>query len=167
MRDLAMHTTLRLPAALVLAIATVVVGAGSAVASASIPFAALFSGSAAFTSPTTTAFSGSGIATEMGAIVDAGTVQITGSDDPSCAGGIPNVHVEVLTAANGDRLRISSNDVACPVGPGQYHGTGTWVVIGGTGRFTSATGSGTFRGVSDFVAGTFSITLTGTIALAQ
>ena len=159
-----MRTHLRLPVALLAGAATVLLGASSVLASADgVPFHATFSGSAAITGPYSTAFAGTGQATHLGSITNDGRVQITGGDD-SCPGGIANTHVEVLTAANGDTLTITSLDVACPAGPGKYHGMGHWTVTGGSGRFSDATGSGSFVGSSDFVAGTFSITLAGTIS---
>jgi hypothetical protein len=130
-----------------------------------LPFNATFSGAAAFTSQTTTSFTGAGNAINMGQIVTIGHALITGSDNTNCAGGIANTNFETLTAANGDTLTISSADVACPTGPGQYHGTGHWVVTGGTGRFSDASGVGSFDGNSDFGAGTFAINLTGTVVL--
>lgn len=136
--------------------------APAAAATQPIGFMASFSGSASITSPTTTEFSGNGTATHMGRITTSGHVNITGSDS-SCPGGVANLHVEVLTAANGDTLTIASNDVACPQGPGRYHGTGQWTVTAGTGRFQGASGSGVFAGTSDFNAGTFAITLTGSV----
>jgi hypothetical protein len=156
---------LHLAAVTFLALATPGLGAASASAASSpIPFTASFSGSAAITSPTTTSFSGTGTATQMGRIASQGHVDITGSD-PSCPGGVANVNTETLTAANGDRLTITSQDVACPTGPGEYHGTGHWTVTSGTGRFSNATGQGSYDGTADFNAGTFVINLTGAIAL--
>jgi hypothetical protein len=128
-----------------------------------IPFAGSFSGTAAFTGPTTVAFSGMGIATGLGSSANDGHVVITGPDS-SCPGGIANVNVETFTAANGDSLTISSDDVACPISPLVLHGTGQWVVTAGTGRFSGATGQGHIDGYSDFNQNTFSFQLTGTIS---
>jgi hypothetical protein len=52
----------------------------------------------------------------------------------------------LLTAANGDQLALLMNGVSCDTGAtsgitGISHDT--WVVTGGTGRFSGATGSGT------------------------
>ena len=124
---------LRASAATVLALGTLCLCANSASAGNSVPFTARFSGSAELTSQTTTSFAGAGIATQMGTVSTEGHADLTGSDS-SCPGGVANVNVETLTAANGDKLTITSQDVACPTGPGQYHGTGHWTVTGGTGR---------------------------------
>jgi hypothetical protein len=138
-------------------------GATSAVAAAShVPFAAVFSGSATSTGPATSAFAGTGIALWLGRITTSGSAQATGIGG-SCS-GIANVNTETLTAANGDSLTIVSHDVACPIGPGQYHGTGHWNVVGGTGRLARATGGGSLDGYSDFIAGTFAVALIGSIA---
>ena len=100
----------------------------------------------------------------MGRIVTVGHALVTGFDNTNCAGGVANTNVETLTAANGDTLTITSADVACPTGPGEYHGTGHWVVTGGTGRFSDARGDGSLDGISDFGAGTFVVCLTGAVA---
>jgi hypothetical protein len=128
------------------------------------PFKAKLSGSMAMTSQTTVSFVGSGTATSMGHITNVGNVAFTGSDS-NCPGSITNVNTETLTDNHGDTLTIASLDVACPIGPGQVHGTGHWTVTGGTGRFSGTTGQGSADGIGDFNAGTFTMTLTGTLAL--
>lgn len=152
-------------AAILVAVGTLLAPDAASAQTHPLPFSATFSGAAAFTSQTTTSFTGAGNATHMGQIVTMGYALITGSDNTGCAGGIANTNVETLTAANGDALTITSVDVACPTGPGQYHGTGHWVVTAGTGRFSDARGDGSFDGNSDFGAGTFAIRLTGTVVL--
>ena len=139
--------------------------ATSASAAGGPAFKATFSGTAVFTDQTTVAFNGSGKATAMGRITNDGIVDVLGPDD-SCSGGVASVNTEVLTSIDGDTLTISSQDVACPIAPGQYHGTGRWSVIAGTGRFAGATGEGFLDGYSDFNVGTFSITLTGIVTRA-
>jgi hypothetical protein len=136
-----------------------------AAAADQVPFRSTYSGAAVFTSQTTVSLIGRGQATYLGRSSNSGLVVIAGSDS-SCPGGVANTNTETFTAANGDTLEIVSTDVACPI-PGatlRFHGTGTWVVIGGSGRFTGASGSGTLDGISDFAAGTFQITLDGTIS---
>ena len=129
-----------------------------------VPFKGSYSGAASFSDPSVGSFfSGNGIATHLGASTNQGHAVLTGPDS-SCSGGIANTHYETLTAANGDVLMITSYDVACPISPNVYHGTGHWVVSGGTGRFSGATGQGSFDGHSDFNQGVFSFQLTGTIS---
>ena len=118
----------------------------------------------AFTGPGTTGFSGTGTAAPMGRITTDGHATVTGSDG-SCAGGLANVNVEVLTAANGDTLTVTSDDVACPIGAGRYNGTGHWQVTGGTGRFSGTSGFGSLDGSLDFNARPFTVDLTGSITM--
>lgn len=132
-----------------------------------IPFSGSFSGTVAFTSPTTAAFEGSGLATLTGRTVNSGITTVLGP--PDAAGCIPNLNIETLTSANGDELTIASHDLGCPIAETTIHGTGNWVVVGGTGRFAGATGSGTLDGVSafgpNFSPGTFNVTVNGTLLL--
>ena len=85
---------------------------------------------------------------------------LSGYDRPEI--GVPNrcfTTVElVLTAMNGDTLTLSggsdsANPLAIP-----------WSVVGGTGRFASASGSGTFNFSLDFPAPPPTIVLTGTLS---
>ncbi len=140
--------------------------AGPAVASSSDrPFTATFVGHVAMPVPGQAVFDGAGQANHMGRIGTDGLAFVTGLDESTCPGGLANVHVETLTAANGDTLTITSLDVACPAAPGTFDGTGHWTVTGGTGRFANATGAGSFVGTVDFGTGTFTITLNGDLAL--
>jgi hypothetical protein len=80
-----------------------------------------------------------------------------------------------LTAANGDELWLvnSGTDHLSFPAPGLVFisGSGTFTVVGGTGRFDGATGIGTFEvaAVGEFVpggvAGTFSLRFEGRILL--
>ncbi len=154
---------LRLSATTLLAFGTLALSTNSAsAASNQVPFGASFSGNGEPTSETTISWAGTGHAMHMGYIANEGQIDITGPDS-SCPGGIANVNVETLIAGNGDTLTITSQDVACPTGPAQFHGTGLWTVTGGTGRFGGATGQGSSDGSGDFNTGTFTMTLTGTL----
>jgi hypothetical protein len=154
------HVTLPLAAAALSLAVAAPAGAG-----AQVPFTATFSGTASFTSQSSTYFVGEGLATHMGRSSSIGVVSI---GPPNAAGCYPNINTETLTAANGDQLVIRSDDQACPIGPTSFHGSGSWVVIRGTGRFADTTGSGSFSGETDFGAGftpgPFHFTLTGTIS---
>lgn len=149
-----------------LVVATALTAPPAAAATADLPFRATFAGSAAMPAPAAIVFTGTGSGTLVGRITTDGRVQPTGIDEQRCAGGIANVNIEIVTAANGDTLTVTSADVSCPIGPGQYHGSGAWWVSGGTGRFARASGSGKLDGYADFAAGTFDITLTGSLLLA-
>jgi hypothetical protein len=138
----------------------------SAVARSDVPFEARLSGTAAFTSPTSVEFHGTGQATHLGRFTNGG-VAILGAPTDGCpdgAQGIPNVHIETLTAADGDELAIRMVNLACPTGPASFHGTGRWTVIGGTGRFADATGAGSAEGHADFATNTFEFTLRGALS---
>jgi hypothetical protein len=151
--------------ALILMASGMLVGVGTSVATAGTgpnSFKATFSGSATLASQASATYAGSGSATRTGRITTNGNAVVTGPDD-SCPGGNDNVNTETLTDNDGDTLTITSQDVGCPTGPYQYHGTGHWTVTEGTGRFQGATGQGSLDGHADFAAGTFDITLTGTL----
>ena len=152
-------------AAMLIALGTMGMGASSVHAAGNqVPFEGSYSGTAGadFAHGTVT-FSGTGISTHLGRGTNEGHIQITGPDS-SCPGGLANVNNETPTAANGDSLMLTSYDVACPTTPGVFHGTGHWVVTGGTGRFSDATGHGTADGGRDFNQGRFSLHLTGTVS---
>jgi hypothetical protein len=137
-------------------------------ASNDVPITIRLSGMAAFTNRTTVEFNGGGEATHMGRVVNHG-VALIGTPVPTCPGGVlglPNVHTETITAANGDKLVLRMLNLACPTGENTYHGTGTWTVIDGSGRFEGTTGEGTCDGHADFAAQTFACTLTGVIRYA-
>ena len=152
---------------MLIAIGTIGIGANSASAAAGhqVPFQASYSGTAAFTSVTTALFTGTGIASRLGRSTNENHITVTGP--ASCPGGIANINVETLTAANGDQLMLKGpHDVGCPspTDPNVVHGTGAWTVAGGTGRFAGATGQGTFVGGANFTNHTFWFQLTGTIS---
>ena len=131
-------------------------------------FKGSYSGTVGFGSNGAPVFSGTGIATDLGRSASAGYVVFTNAP-AGCAGGVPNDNFETLTAANGDSFTIVAHDVACPIGPNQYHGSGSWeVVLGsGTGRFRGVSGYGTLDGQSDFSLGRFSFQLTGVMTEPQ
>lgn len=153
----------RLLAATVLAACAIGLGTVGADAAPS-SFKVTLSGSASTNWTTTSWFSGGGTASRLGRVSNQGHADILGYAT-TCAGGFVNVNTETFTDLDdtGDTLTISSADVACPVGPGQFDGTGQWVVVGGTGRYTGASGGGSFAGFADFFAGTFSFTFVGTL----
>lgn len=84
---------------------------------------------------------------------------------PGDVAGIPNVHTETLTAAEGAQLVLRLVDFAWPTGPFTFHGTGDWTVVGGTDRFEGVTGEGTIEGDADLATNTFALTLTGTLEI--
>jgi hypothetical protein len=70
-----------------------------------------------------------------------------------------------MVAANGDELHWAYEGTgSLPDAAGVSALTGTFVVTGGTGRFTDATGSGTFHGTGNAVTGVAIVSYEGTIA---
>lgn len=150
-------------AALALVVVAVPVDTAFGAGTRQLPIHGSYSGTVSFTSATTVVFTGAGVAGRLGRGTSQGIAVVTGPDG-TIPGGLDNVNTETFTAANGDTLTITSQDVAVPVAPGVTHGTGSWTVTGGTGRFLDATGSGTLDGYADFVRGVFAFQLNGTIA---
>jgi hypothetical protein len=111
-------------------------------------------GTAQFTGPNT--FVGAGNATHLGSYSEAGRVAFSPTADPAV------LHVDgsiVYTAANGDELHAVVN--------GELNGvtgaiTATVSYVGGTGRFTSASGSAGLTGQLG-AGGTVSVNVAGTI----
>ena len=103
-----------------------------------------------------TAFVGSGHATHLGRYNEVGSVLFSPTDDPEV------LHVDgaiVYTAASGQELHA--------VVSGELNGatgviTATITYVGGTGRFTNASGSATLAGQA-FPDGTISVAVHGTI----
>jgi hypothetical protein len=134
-----------------------------AVAAHQVPFSARFT--TEFTSSVEFPFAtimvtGSGHATHLGATTAATTDQtvnlITGAATATYT----------LTAANGDTL-ILSMEFQATFTPDGVEFEGTYVVVGGTGRFAHATGSGSSSGTATFTspdAGAGSFTLGGSIS---
>ena len=149
--------------AVVMLIALGTIGAGASSASAAgplVPFKASVSGtvvppdlSGAFA-----LIDGTGTASHLGKVSYKAVGQITGATTDTLT--------ETFTAANGDTLTILCNQVLEDLGGGVLRGTDTWTVIGGTGRFSGASGSGT--GVTYvYNLSTFTKELTGTISYSE
>ncbi len=73
--------------------------------------------------------------------------------------GIRSVGMITFTAANGDELIVEHTMLSQVIGDfpgGPVHGftfVGTWEAVGGTGRFSDATGAGTLDGAGDIPDG--------------
>jgi hypothetical protein len=111
---------------------------------------------------------GHGVASHLGLVHETGQVEIdlTSQSGP-CTN---NVRTMLLTAANGDQLSLTINGVNCDTGAtsgitGISHDT--WVVTGGTGRFSGATGSGIETVYVNLPASTAWTYMTGTITLGN
>jgi len=60
---------------------------------------------------------------------------------------------DTFTAANGDKVMTAITMQLCPIAPGIYHGVGTYVVTGGTGRFATPPAREVFDGTGNFNTG--------------
>jgi len=79
------------------------------------------------------------------------------------------IHVKsaLLTAVNGDKLVLVSDDLACEILPLQsFHERGFWHAdpLASTGRFAGATGTGFLVGYIDFLEGVMESNLGGVIS---
>jgi hypothetical protein len=147
-------------------LAALALSAMTASASESLPFRLGDEGTITFTSPSTAITAGTGNATHLGRITSDGNLTIVG--EASCIDNEVGFSAEMqdtFTAANGDILTTAITMQLCPIAPGIYHGVGTYIVTGGTGRFASATGSGVFDGTGNFNTGTIICALRGTISI--
>jgi len=68
-----------------------------------------------------------------------------------------------FTAANGDILRVEHTGTSAPAGPGLVGFRATATIIGGTGRFTNATGQIIGVGVANLITRTTNVTFEGSI----
>jgi hypothetical protein len=70
----------------------------------------------------------------------------------------------VFTFSNGDELHGSSVGIGIEDPPGTVVFSGDFTIAGGTGRFTNATGNGTYAGSADTFAGIGHFTIDGVIS---
>ncbi len=147
-----------------LAVLTLLGAFPAAFATHSRPYNGSFSGSFTFTSSTTAAISGTGHELHLGKIMFVAMSTTTGQSE---CGGFTARELDTTTAANGDEVFISGNDVFCPTSnPHVFHLTASNTITGGTGRFAHASGLATSKVTvveTSMTSGTFSGTFTGTI----
>lgn len=107
-------------------------------------------------------FVGSGPVTHMGYTVQQGNLFFLAPPDQS--GFAPGVGSVTLTAANGDELTF---DYVGVLDANTGAGDGSFMFVGGTGRFAGATGEGTFHAVIDLsypVAQPMTVVLDGQVS---
>jgi hypothetical protein len=106
---------------------------------------------------------GSGEATHLGTIQDSTfiTVDLTSNPAPGCNTQTLDT---TFTAANGDQLTLHGTGVSCATGPTTVTVMDSFVVSGGTGRFSGASGSITDTGTANLVTSTAVATFDGTIS---
>lgn len=146
----------------VLAAVVVVMGATPAMAAPSESITAAVLGTVTQSSESTYELAGVGASSRLGGFTYAGHVQIIDVD--SEANVVTDVLIETLRMPNGDTVTIRCDQVATPGDGGVLVGSDTWTVIGGTGRYQNATGSGTGTTYADLAAGSFTKVLTGVIS---
>ena len=120
------------------------------------PFLAYVSGTVSITGEASFALSGLSVSSRMGASMN---YQANGTFTSPTT----DILIETLTAANGDTLTIRCAQVLQEISPNVFRGTDTWTVIGGTGRFSGATGSGTGETIANLNTGTFTKQMIGNI----
>jgi hypothetical protein len=110
------------------------------------------------------ALAGSGHATHMGKVQDSGLaiVNLASNCGPGCFTDSSRL---TLTAANGDQITLESTgkNSATP-DPTIRSRTGPYVVTGGTGRFSGASGSGTASTIINGATHTSVATFTGVLS---
>ncbi len=70
----------------------------------------------------------------------------------------------VFTYRNGDELHMASHGTGIEDPPGRTVFSGVFEIVGGTGIFSSATGSGTYAGTADVAAGVGQFDVDGVIS---
>ena len=136
----------------------------------SVPFEATYQGTFTIAGPLLT-FNGEGPATHLGtSTVTGNSLLVPDPVNPLCFNIVQDA--VTLRAANGDELHLVNEGQDCldPV-TGTITGTATTTVIGGTGRFGGATGTGTatveaqvLGPTPDGVMGTFVLRFEGEIS---
>jgi hypothetical protein len=92
-----------------------------------------------------------------------GHATVLGTQQINVAAGTETAEV-TFTAANGDALYTTNVGANTKTGPTTIRFAGTMTIVGGTGRFTGATGQIRAEGTADLVTGSGQFTLDGWIA---
>jgi hypothetical protein len=168
----AMIYTRRISLAVVAVLVALIAVPGQASAGSLVPFRATFANTNTMApcppnAPAPSfcvALAGSGHATHMGKIQFSGltVVNLASNCGPGCfTDSGPNT----LTAANGDQITLDNTGKnSATSDPTIRTKTGTYVVTGGTGRFSGASGSGTASVIINTATSTSVGTLTGVLS---
>ena len=131
------------------------------------PFALNAKGVATFVTdgagnPVSANVSSSGTATHLGLTTTVGTITFT--PDPANPGRLLTHGTGTMTAANGDTVQLELNGALEP-SPDSPTATDKFALrlVGGTGRFAGANGTGTGVTVVNLLTGAFEITMIGDI----
>jgi hypothetical protein len=103
--------------------------------------------------------------------IDTGTCQLTllgltdfyGEQDINFATGTQSGW-RTLTAANGDELYFTHAGKSTPAGPGLVAFVAQMTIVGGTGRFAGATGSGQGTGLANLATRSSSVTIDAVVS---
>jgi hypothetical protein len=104
-------------------------------------------------------------ATHLGLCTIVGKVNYVPANDPEHPGRLLSSGASLITAANGDTLKIEFNGVLDPPSPGSTTGIDNphFRFAGGTGRFANASGTADAVVVVNLITGAFEITMVGNI----
>ena len=104
-----------------------------------------------------------GEATHLGTVQEDASVLNDLASTPA-----PGCHTETrdttLTAANGDQITMHATGINCSTGPTTVTAVDSYVVTGGTGRFSGASGSGINTASINLASTTAVVTYRGTIS---
>jgi len=106
---------------------------------------------------------GTGNATHLGRIRESASVVINLASSP-VPGCTAETRETILSAVNGDQLMLHATGQGCVTGPTTVAAVDSYVVSGGTGRFSRASGSGTIKATVDQASGTAGITFNGVLS---
>jgi hypothetical protein len=110
--------------------------------------------------------SGTGLATQLGKVTLVSSDCINPTDETFTAFSffsLPENYVVLTVVANGDQIFAMYSGILTTEGPVGVI-TGGYQIVGGTGRYSQATGAGTVHGVEDMSTGKGKVQLTGTIS---
>ncbi len=160
--------TRRISLAVIALSAVLIAVPGQASAASQVPFRATFAETftAALCSPVPSlcvVAVGSGVATHLGRTLESNTVLVNLASNaaPGCNS---ETRETILTAANGDQIVLHAPGQSCATGPTTVAALDFYVVTGGSGRFSGASGSGTVNVTVNQASGTAVSTFTGTLS---
>lgn len=134
-----------------------------AFATANVPFNGHMSGNSHAISGTSNSITATIFLEHLGKSQLVGTTTVTRQ---SSCGGFVGTEKDTITAANGDEIFLSGNGISCPRSPTVFQDTVTFTIVGGTGRFIDAAGSGTTQTtivITSLTTATFTATISGTM----
>lgn len=130
------------------------------------PFNGSMSGNGTATSTTTNSITATVHLNHFGKSRLVGVTTVTGTTG---CGGFVGTEKDTITSADGEQVFVSGNGTSCMVrsSPPEFQDTVSFTIIGGTGRFADASGSGTVHTTIIITSPTgdssFAANITGTI----